>query len=147
MDMADVCRLAEFPKRKRRLGRGDGSGRGKTSTRGHKGAHSRSGFRRRWYAEGGQMPLYRRLPKKGFSNVRFRVRYDVVNVGQLEVFEAGTRVTLDLLADKGLLKPRHGKLKVLGEGELSVALEVTAAKFSGKAQEKIVQAGGKAEVE
>jgi large subunit ribosomal protein L15 len=93
------------------------------------------------------MPLYRRLPKKGFSNARFRDRYDVVNVGQLADLEAGTRVTLAFLEEKGLLKARHGRLKVLGAGELSVALEVAAAKFSEQARDKIVQAGGKAEVE
>lgn len=92
------------------------------------------------------MPLYRRLPKKGFSNARFKVRYDVVNVGQLACFEAGTRVTLTLLEERGIVKSCHGTLKVLGEGELSIPLEVAAAKFSDKAREKIVQAGGTAEV-
>ena len=92
------------------------------------------------------MPLYRRLPKKGFSNARFRIQYDVVNVGQLECFEAGSKVDLALLEEKGILKPRHGRLKVLGEGEVSVSLDVIAAKVSKKAREKIVQAGGKVEV-
>ena len=147
MDMAEVCRLVKPPRRRRRLGRGNGSGQGKTSGRGHGGACSRSGYRKRWFAEGGQMPLYRRLPKKGFSNVRFRFRYDVINVGQLANVEAGTQITLGLLVARGILKPRHGRLKVLGVGELSVPLAVTAAKFSGKAREKIVEAGGTAEVE
>ncbi len=147
MDMADVCQRAKPTRRGNRLGRGHGSGWGKTAGRGHGGARCRSGSRRRWFAEGGQMPLYRRLPKKGFSNARFRVRYDVVNVGQLAGLAANTRVTLALLEDRGILKPRHGKLKVLGQGELSVPLEVTAAKFSEAAREKIVKAGGTAEVE
>ncbi len=93
------------------------------------------------------MPLYRRLPKKGCTNARFRARYDVVNVGQLAKLESGTSVTLALLEDRGMLKPRHGKLKILGEGELSISLNVTAAKFSEAAREKIVKAGGTAEVE
>jgi large subunit ribosomal protein L15 len=146
MDVADVCRVAANDKRRKRLGRGNGSGKGKTCGRGHGGACSRSGFRRRWFAEGGQMPLYRRLPKKGFSNAGFRSRYDVVNVGQLAAFEAGTHVTLAFLEEQGLLKARHGRLKVLGGGELGVSLKVTAAHFSGAAREKITQAGGTAEV-
>ena len=88
------------------------------------------------------MPIYRRLPKKGFSNARFQMRYDVVNIGQLVCFDAGSKVDLKLLEEKGILKPRHGRLKVLGDGEISVSLEVVAAKVSKKAQEKIVQAGG-----
>ena len=144
MDMADLCRQTKPRKRRLRRGRGNGSGHGKTCGRGHGGAGSRAGYRRRWFAEGGQMPLYRRLPKKGFSNVRFQVRYDVVNVGQLAGLEAGTQVDIAVLEEKGILKPRYGRLKILGEGTLSVALEVTAAKFSETAREKIVQAGGTA---
>jgi large subunit ribosomal protein L15 len=147
MNTADVCRLVEPHKARKRRGRGNGSGLGKQSGRGQKGACARTGFRRRWFAEGGQMPLYRRLPKKGFSNARFKVRYDVVNVGDLAAFEAGTCVTLALVAERGLVKIRHGKLKILGGGSLTVPLDVRAASFSAKAREKIVGAGGKAEVE
>ena len=93
------------------------------------------------------MPLSRRLPKKGFSNSRFKVRYDVVNVEDLAAFEAGANVTLAILVESGIVKTRYGRLKVLGGGDLAVALAVTAASFSGKAREKIVGAGGKAEVE
>ena len=147
MDLQKVSRLAKRDKKPRRVGRGNGSGHGKTCGRGYGGACSRSGFRRRWFAEGGQMPLYRRLPKKGFSNARFKVRYDVVNVGQLGDLEPGTEVTMTLLEERGILKPRYGRLKVLGSGELSVPLTVKAAKFSSQAREKIVAAGGTAEVE
>jgi len=93
------------------------------------------------------MPLYRRLPKKGFSNAPFRIRYDLVNVGDLARFPAGTKIDLAFLEKEGLVKPRYGRLKVLGDGELAVALEVKAAKFSARAREKIEAAGGKVEVE
>jgi len=93
------------------------------------------------------MPLYRRLPKKGFSNARFRVRYDVVNVGKLSVFEPGSTVDLAALEAKGILKSRWGRLKVLGDGELKVPLTVRAAKFSESARQKIEQAGGTVQVE
>ena len=92
------------------------------------------------------MPIYRRLPKKGFSNARFKDRYDVINVGDLAAIPAGTTVDLAYLAQEGILAPRHGKLKVLGNGELAVALQVRAVRFSEKAKEKIVKAGGSAEV-
>jgi large subunit ribosomal protein L15 len=145
MNVEDVCRLVEPAKRTKRRGRGRGSGVGKTSGRGHKGAASRAGFRRRWFAEGGQIPLFRRLPKKGFSNARFKVRYDVVNVCDLAALEPGTPVTLDLLAQRGVVKARYGRLKVLGGGEIAVALQVTAAKFTETARRKIAEAGGTAQ--
>ena len=132
-------------KSRTRVGRGIGSGKGKTGGRGYKGQKSRSGVSLLGF-EGGQMPLYRRLPKKGFSNSRFKTRYDVINVGQLEGLATGTKVDLALLEKEGLVKPRHGKLKILGEGELSVALEVHAARCSASARAKIEQAGGKVEV-
>ena len=146
MNMRELCQLVEKRRRRKRVGRGDGSGHGKTSGRGHKGARARTGATRRHFAEGGQMPLYRRLPKKGFSNARFRVRYDVINVGDWKGVEPGAVVDLEVLKAKGILKPRTGRLKVLGDGEISVPLEVRAAKFSETAKDKILKAGGKVEV-
>ena len=131
---------------KKRIGRGQGSGNGKTAGRGHKGAKSRSGFRFKRGFEGGQMPLHRRVPKRGFHNP-FRVEYEVVNLDTLGArFEAGTVVTLELLAEQRLISSTKKRLKVLGRGEIGKALTVRAHKFSGKAAEKIAAAGGKAEV-
>jgi large subunit ribosomal protein L15 len=130
---------------KKRIGRGQGSGNGKTAGRGHKGAKSRSGFHYKRGFEGGQMPLHRRVPKRGFHNP-FRVEYYVVNLDTLgERFDAGTVVTLDLLRERGLVQGPKRPLKVLGRGELGKALTVQAHKFSGKAAEKIAAAGGKTE--
>ncbi|MGE0407512.1 MAG: 50S ribosomal protein L15, partial [Candidatus Korobacteraceae bacterium] len=129
--------------KRKRVGRGMGSGMGKTSTRGHKGQGSRSGSRLMRGFEGGQMPLHRRLPKRGFTNI-FRTEYSVVNIGQLA--ELGeTNITLEVLRQAGLAK-RKLPVKVLSEGELSAALTVQANKFSKSAQEKIERAGGKVEV-
>ena len=131
---------------KKRIGRGQGSGNGKTAGRGHKGAQSRSGYKFKRGFEGGQMPLHRRVPKRGFHNPT-RVEYDVVNVDTLaERFEAGTVVTPDLLRERGLVGGGKRPVKVLARGELGKALTVHAHKFSGKAAEKIAAAGGKAEV-
>ena len=131
---------------KKRIGRGQGSGHGKTATRGHKGAKSRSGFRTKRGFEGGQTPLHRRLPKRGFHNP-FRVEYAVVNLDTLgEVFEAGTAVTPDLLRERGIVRDRSAAIKVLGRGELDKALSVQAHKFSGSAAKKIEAAGGRADV-
>jgi large subunit ribosomal protein L15 len=136
-------RGAKHPKK--RVGRGPGSGHGKTASRGSKGAKSRSGFRFKRGFEGGQMPLHRRVPKRGFHNP-FRVEYAVVNLDTLgEVFEAGSSVTPDLLRERGLVRHATAPVKVLGRGELSKALTVTAHKFSGSAAKKIEAAGGKAE--
>src|SRR5437899_969115 len=130
---------------KKRIGRGQGSGNGKTAGRGHKGAKSRSGFKFKRGFEGGQMPLHRRVPKRGFHNP-FRVEYDVINLDTLsERFAAGTVVTLDTLREAGLLPGGARRLKVLARGEISKALTVHAHKFSGKAAEKIAAAGGQAE--
>jgi large subunit ribosomal protein L15 len=127
---------------KKRVGRGMGSGMGKTSTRGHKGQRSRSGSRSMRGFEGGQMPLHRRLPKRGFTNI-FRTEYTVLNLHRLA--ELGeTELTLEFFAAKGLLKKNEGLLKVLGDGELTQAITVHAHKFSKSAQEKIEKAGGKA---
>ena len=129
----------------KRLGRGVGSGLGKTSGKGHKGAKARSGGGKRPGFEGGQMPLYRRVPKKGFTNI-FRTEYATVNVGQLEIFENGAMVTVEELKRTGLVKKALDGVKILGDGELTKKLTVQAAKFTGSAKEKIEALGGKAEV-
>jgi large subunit ribosomal protein L15 len=130
---------------KKRIGRGQGSGSGKTAGRGHKGAKSRSGFKFKRGFEGGQMPLHRRVPKRGFHNP-FRVEYEVVNLDTLGArFEAGTVVTPALLLEHRLVSGANTRLKVLGRGELDKALTVHAHKFSGKAAEKIAAAGGATE--
>ena len=131
---------------KKRIGRGQGSGNGKTAGRGHKGAKSRSGFTFKRGFEGGQMPLHRRVPKRGFHNP-FRVEYEVVNLDTLGLrFDAGTVITLDLLVERGLVSGVKRKVKVLARGEVGKALTVHAHKFSGKAAEKIAAAGGATEL-
>ena len=130
------------PKRK---GRGTGSGNGTTAGRGMNGQNSRSGGGVRLGFEGGQMPLYRRLPKRGFNN-KWATVYTTINVEDLNRFEAGTVVTQELLEEAGIVKQVKDGIKVLGNGELKVALTVVADKFSGTAVEKIEAAGGKAEV-
>ena len=129
----------------KRLGRGIGSGLGKTSGKGHKGAKARSGGGKRPGFEGGQMPMYRRIPKRGFHNP-FRVEYATINVGRLEIFENGTVVTAETLKEAGLISKVMGGVKILGDGELTKKLTVEAAKFSESAKEKIEALGGKAEV-
>ena len=130
---------------KKRVGRGQGSGNGKTAGRGHKGAKSRSGFTHKRGFEGGQMPLHRRVPKRGFHNP-FREEFEVVNLDSLAArFDAGVDVTPDVMRERGLVG-RAGRVKVLARGEISKALTIRAHKFSGKAAEKITAAGGKAEV-
>ena len=129
----------------KRLGRGVGSGLGKTSGKGHKGAKARSGGGKRPGFEGGQMPLYRRVPKKGFTNP-FRVEYATVNVGSLEVFENGATVTVEDLKKAGLVKKTLDGVKILGNGDLTKKLTVEAAKFTETAKNKIEALGGKAEV-
>ena len=129
----------------KRLGRGVGSGLGKTSGKGHKGAKARSGGGKRPGFEGGQMPLYRRVPKKSFTNP-FRVEYATVNVGALEVFEDGATVTVEDLKKAGLVKKTLDGVKILGNGDLTKKLTVEAAKFTETAKNKIEALGGKAEV-
>ena len=129
----------------KRLGRGVGSGLGKTSGKGHKGAKARSGGGKRPGFEGGQMPLYRRVPKKGFTNP-FRVEYATVNVGALEVFEDCATITVEDLKKAGLVKKTLDGVKVLGDGDLTKKLTVEAAKFTETAKNKIEALGGKAEV-
>ena len=129
----------------KRIGRGQGSGQGVQAGRGHKGAKSRSGFKHKRGFEGGQMPLHRRVPKRGFHNP-FREEFEVVNLDTLgERFDAGSEITPDLLRERGLVN-RSGRIKVLARGEVSKALTVRAHKFSGKAAEKIAAAGGTVEV-
>jgi len=132
--------------RAKRKGIGRGSGNGKTSGRGQKGQNSRSGGGVRANFEGGQLPLYRRLPKRGFSNAKFKTTYAVINVSDLNVFEDGTVVTPALLKETGLLKKQLDGVKVLGNGTLEKKLTIQANKFSKEAIEKINKAGSKIEV-
>ena len=129
----------------KRVGRGPGSGLGKTAGRGHNGQKSRSGYSRRRGFEGGQMPLHRRLPKRGFTNI-FRKEYRIVNVERLAAFEAGSAVDPAAMLEAGLLRKGTTPVKVLGDGALTVALTVRAHKFTRSAIEKIEAAGGTAEV-
>jgi len=128
-------------KTRKRVGRGPGSGNGKTAGRGEKGQKSRSGFSRMIGFEGGQMPLHRRLPKRGFTNI-FRQEFDILNLSDLERFEAGSTVDGAALRHAGMIKGRQKKLKVLGNGNISKKLTVHADKFSKTAREKIEAAGG-----
>ena len=132
-------------KRKKRVGRGSGSGRGKTSGRGHKGQKSRSGTKRKFGFEGGQMPLVRRLPKRGFKSPQPQ-SYQIVNVEQLNEFKRDEIVEPKSLKEKGLIKTTRKRIKILGEGELKLSLIVKAHKFSKSAQEKIRKAEGKFEI-
>lgn len=144
MDLAKVVAVGKRRK-KVRVGRGSGSGLGKTSGRGSKGAGSRTGFGGLLHREGGQMPLIRRIPKRGFRNSMFRVAYDVVNLDRLAEF-AGEKITPEFLHEKGVTANRFGRLKVLARGDVTAALDVSAHAFSGSAKEKIEKAGGKATV-
>ena len=131
---------------KKRVGRGSGSGLGKTSGRGQKGQKARSGGSINPVFEGGQLPLYRRLPKRGFSNYPFKKEYAVINLSDLNVFEDGTVVTPALLKEKGIVKKQLSGIKVLGEGQLDKKITVQAHKFSKSALDKINESGSKAEV-
>ena len=131
---------------RKRVGRGPGSGLGKTSGRGQKGQKARSGGSINPVFEGGQLPLYRRLPKRGFTNALFKTTYATINVEDLNVFEDGTVVTPALLKDKGIIKKGLDGLKVLGNGKLERKLTIQANKFSNTALEKIKESGSKAEV-
>ena len=132
-------------KKKRRVGRGMASGNGKTSGKGHKGQNARSGGGVRPGFEGGQMPLHRRVPKRGFNNI-FKKRYAIINVGDLEKFEDGAEVNILKLLEMGIVKKRYCGLKVLGNGTVGKKLKITAAKFSKMAVEKIENAGGKVNI-
>ena len=131
---------------KKRVGRGPGSGLGKTSGRGQKGQKARSGGSINPVFEGGQLPLYRRIPKRGFSNAKFKTRYAVINLKDLNGFEDGAVVTPALLKDAGIIKNQLDGIKVLGNGKLEKKITIQASKFSTSAMEKIKEAGSKAEV-
>ena len=143
MNLSNIHAPKKASEKRKRVGRGMGSGMGKTSTRGHKGQRSRSGSRMIRGFEGGQMPLHRRMPKRGFTNI-FRKEYNIVSLERLEAI-GETTITPDVLRKAGIIKTKH-PVKVLGDGELKSALTVYAHKFSKSAQEKITKAGGKVEV-
>lgn len=145
MNLSELKSPAGSNKNRKRVGRGIGSGHGKTSTRGHKGQKARSGGGVRLGFEGGQMPLQRRIPKRGFTNI-FRKEYVIVNVKDLNQFEDGTEVTLQLLLEAGLIKSLKDSVKVLGDGDLEKKLVLKVHKVSQQAQEKVAARGGKVEV-
>jgi len=138
----EITSVAGRHKARRRVGRGTGTGHGKTCGRGHKGSGSRSGATSISLYEGGQMPLFRRLPKRGFSNYEFAACFQIVNVSQLERFSDGTDVGVEQLSKAGLVPSCKSKVKILGDGELTKKLQVTAHKFSRAAEQKIVGCGG-----
>jgi large subunit ribosomal protein L15 len=145
MDLSNLKPAAGSKHSKKRVGRGHGTGQGTQAGRGHKGAQSRSGYKFKRGFEGGQMPLHRRVPKRGFHNP-FRTEYAVVNLDTLaDRFEAGTVVTPELLRERGLIHGTGKRIKVLARGDFAKKLTVRAHKFSGKAAEKIAAAGGAAE--
>jgi large subunit ribosomal protein L15 len=145
MDLSNLKPPKGAKHSKKRVGRGQGSGQGTQAGRGHKGAQSRSGYKRKRGFEGGQMPLHRRVPKRGFHNP-FRIEYAVVNLDTLgERFDKGAVVTPELLREMGLVAGTTERVKVLARGDISIGLTVRAHKFSGKAAEKIAAAGGTAE--
>jgi len=145
MNLNDLNKRAGKYKSRKRVGRGHAAGGVKTAGRGMNGAKSRSGWKRKRGFEGGQTPLFQRLPQRGFSNVRFRVSYDIINVGDLNQVTGDVAVVnLAYLVTHGLVKKRHSRLKVLGSGKLDLKLVVEAAKFSNSAREQIESNGGEA---
>ena len=145
MKLENLCATPEAKARKR-VGRGPGSGMGKTSTRGENGQKSRSGASIKAWFEGGQSPLYRRIPKRGFNNARFRIEFATINLSDLNKFNDGDVVTPELLKEKGIVKQQLCGIKVLGNGTLEKKLTVRAHRFSSSAVTKIESAGGTAEV-
>ena len=145
MKLDDILSEAGKYKAKKRIGRGTGSGKGKTAGRGSKGMYSRSGAKHRIGYEGGQTPIINRIPKRGFSNANFKTSYQVVNVQDLEKFDADSKVDIANLLQAGLISDEKGLVKILGTGELSKKLHVVAHKFSATASEKIAKAGGTTE--
>ena len=141
-----ITSVAGKHKSRKRIGRGTSSGHGKTSGRGQKGSRSRAGAMRESLHEGGQIPLFRRMPKRGFSNFKFARRYEVVNVSQLERFEDGSVVGSQALCDVGLIDRYDSKVKILGSGELTKRLQVAAHRFSKSAEEKITGCGGTVQI-
>ncbi|HUS58046.1 MAG TPA: 50S ribosomal protein L15 [Planctomycetota bacterium] len=146
MNLSDVHSVRIKRDRRRRVGRGEGSGRGKTSSRGMRGAASRTGAGGKISYEGGQMPMFRALPRRGFNNKRFQIPHEVVNLCDLAQFAAGTEVTPEVLMEAGLIGRRVELVKVLGNGAIEKPLTVKAHKFSNAAVEKIQAAGGKVEI-
>ncbi len=142
-----ITAIAGTYKKRKRVGRGKGTGRGKTCGRGHKGCGSRPGSSTRPTHEGGQMPLFRRLPKRGFNNYNFATRYEIVNVSQLEkLFDEDAAINIEQMAGVGLVNSTASRVKILGDGELTKKLNVTAHKFSKTAEQKISGCGGVAKV-
>ena len=142
----EITSIAGKNTKRRRIGRGTGSGHGKTCGRGHKGAGSRAGSTAVSLSEGGQMPLFRRVPKRGFNNFKFARRCEIVNIWQLERFDDGAVVEPEQLSDAGLIARKTSKVKILGKGNLTKKLQVTAHRFSKTAEQKIVASGGKANI-
>lgn len=145
MKMHELAPALGSTKEAKRIGRGHGSGNGKTAGKGHKGQKARAGYSQRFGFEGGQMPLQRRVPKRGFNNI-FAEEWAAINVSALEVFEDGSVVDAQALASKGIIKKANLPIKVLGNGKLTKKLEVKLNAYSASAAEKIASAGGKAEV-
>jgi len=142
----EITSIAGGNKKRKRVGRGIGSGHGKTSGRGHKGSLSRAGAGGKLGYEGGSMPLFRRLPKRGFNNFNFATRYEIVNVSQLDKFDNGSVIDAKALFNAGLVNSVRSKIKVLGDGELTKKLQVAAQKYSKTAQDKILSCGGEAKI-
>ncbi|UCC99320.1 MAG: 50S ribosomal protein L15 [Phycisphaerales bacterium] len=138
----EITSIAGGHRQRRRIGRGRGSGSGKTCGRGHKGSGSRAGATSFSLYEGGQMPLFRRVPKRGFSNRAFALRCEIVNICQLERFEDGATVGVEQLSDAGLVDSTNSRVKILGKGDLTKKLLVAAHKFSRSAEQKITASGG-----
>ncbi len=142
----EITSLVGKHKARRRLGRGQGSGLGKTAGRGHKGQKANAGPNLPIVSEGGQMPLFRRLPKRGFNNANFARRYAIVNISQLDRFDEGATINAEVLSKAGLIRSSDLPVKILGSGELTRKLTVVANKFSRSAEQKIAGAGGKVEL-
>ena len=142
----EITSIAGRNKKRKRIARGIGSGHGKTSGRGHKGSLSRAGAGGKLGYEGGSMPLFRKLPKRGFSNYNFASRYEIINVSQLDRFDNDAIVDIKILVSAGLVNSVNSRVKVLGDGELTKKLHVNAHKYSKTAQDKILNCGGEAKI-
>ena len=142
----EITSIVGKKRSRKRIGRGIGSGKGKTCGRGHKGQGSRSGGTTMLLREGGQMPIYRRIPKRGFNNANFASKYEIINVSQLERFEEGSTINIEQFLQAGLIDSEQSKVKILGDGQLTKKLDISAHKFSKSAEQKIVAVGGKVKV-